>query len=210
MPLENRVNPSGEIVSYAARGTVMGNRGGRMHDPETKMLHPTKRWATKQWICCRTEFNGRQRTVMGAGYTELFFLDEVTALSAGHRPCFECRREDFLDFADRWRKVKRQRKRPTAKQMDDRLHDERLYEKQKAIVRMFWNDLPNGAMIAHEGGAVAKCNNMPLRWTENGYEKLADGDTQFADRLVSCLTPPTLLKILRHGYKPKWHESAQL
>ena len=188
----------------------MGNRGGRMHDPETKMLHPTKRWATKQWICCRTEFNGRQRTVMGAGYTELFFLDEVTALSAGHRPCFECRREDFLDFADRWRKVKRQRKRPTAKQMDDRLHDERLYEKQKAIVRMFWNDLPNGAMIAHEGGAVAKCNNMPLRWTENGYEKLADGDTQFADRLVSCLTPPTLLKILRHGYKPKWHESAQL
>ena len=41
-------------------------------------------------------------TVMGRGYTELFFLDEATALAAGHRPCFECRRADARAFAALW------------------------------------------------------------------------------------------------------------
>ena len=36
-------------------------------------------------------------------YTELFFLDEATALAAGHRPCAECRREDFQRFQVAWR-----------------------------------------------------------------------------------------------------------
>ena len=35
----------------------------------------------------------------GDGYTELFFLDEVIAFAAGHRPCFECRRKDAERFA---------------------------------------------------------------------------------------------------------------
>ena len=45
------------------------------------------------------DFNNRHRKVWGDGYTELFFLDEVTALAAGHRPCFECRRKDAERFA---------------------------------------------------------------------------------------------------------------
>src|SRR5262249_60720178 len=46
---------------------------------------------------------GRRRTVMTPGrYTELFFLDEATALAAGHRPCGECRREDHRRFRAAW------------------------------------------------------------------------------------------------------------
>ena len=75
----------------------MGNRGGRLHDGHRKL--GARRWTSKQWICCRLEFNNRHRKVWGDGYTELFFLDEVTALAAGHRPCFECRRQDAEDFA---------------------------------------------------------------------------------------------------------------
>ena len=106
-PLANRVDPSGAIQAVAARGTLMGNRGGRIHlaaDPETGEgpRLGRRRWASRQWICCVLAFKGRRRQVMGPGYTELFFLDEATALAAGHRPCFECRRAEALAFAEAW------------------------------------------------------------------------------------------------------------
>ncbi len=75
----------------------MGNRGGRLHDDKQKLGR--RRWTSKQWICCKLEFNNRHRAVWGDSYTELFFLDEVTAFAAGHRPCFECRRKDAERFA---------------------------------------------------------------------------------------------------------------
>jgi methylphosphotriester-DNA--protein-cysteine methyltransferase len=37
-------------------------------------------------------------------YTELFFLDEATALAAGHRPCAECQRARFNHFREIWAK----------------------------------------------------------------------------------------------------------
>ena len=75
MALQNRVRPDGEIVAHPARGTMLGNRGGQLHDPATKTL-TRRRWASKAWIACETAFRGRWRPVMGRGYTELFFLDE--------------------------------------------------------------------------------------------------------------------------------------
>ena len=80
MPLQNRVDPFGELIASPARGRFMGNRGGRIH-ADDRML-TSRRWASRQWICCVLEFNNRHRTVWGDGYTELFFLDEVTALVA--------------------------------------------------------------------------------------------------------------------------------
>jgi len=97
VPLQNRVTPFGTLVADAARGEMFGNRGGRIHDPATRRL-TGRRWASKAWICCVLSFKGRQRSVWGQSYTELFFCDEVTALAAGHRPCFECRRRDALAF----------------------------------------------------------------------------------------------------------------
>lgn len=204
MPLQNRVIPAGEILAIPQRGTMMGNRGGRLHDVNSKRLHPSRRWASKQWICCEVEFNDRQREVMGYSYTELFFLDEVTAMAAGHRPCFECRRADFLTYAEALRKSKRAKKRMTAKQMDDALHEQRLIGREKKVERLFWNDLPDGAAIADQGGAVMKYQCRAIRWNADGYVK---SDEEFADKLVPCLTPDLNLAALKAGYKPRWHES---
>src|ERR1700676_5726196 len=96
MPLQNRVTPFGELVAVPARGTLFGNRGGRFHT-DAKTL-TARRWASRQWICCVLDFNGRQRDVWGRYYTELFFLDEPTALAAGHRPCFQCRHKAWDAF----------------------------------------------------------------------------------------------------------------
>ena len=96
MPLQNRVTPTGDIVATPHRGLFTGNRG-IIHDPATKTL--TRRWASQAWLTCVCEFRGRRRKVMGGrSWTELFFLDEATALAAGHRPCFYCRRDDANRF----------------------------------------------------------------------------------------------------------------
>ncbi len=92
-------NPFGDLVATPARGLFLGNRGGRFHT-DAKTL-TARRWASRQWICCVLDFKGRHRDVWGRFYTELFFLDEPTALAAGHRPCFECRRKEALAFAER-------------------------------------------------------------------------------------------------------------
>src|SRR6185312_7493852 len=89
MSLQNRVDPYGELLATPARGTMFGNRGGKFHRDDKRLA--SRRWVSRQWICCVLKFKGRQRNVWGRYYTELFFLDEVTALAAGHRPCFECR-----------------------------------------------------------------------------------------------------------------------
>jgi len=107
MPLQNRVDPFGAIHAVPERGLFMGNRG-IIHDPETKTLL-RKRWTLPAWIICVCKFRNVRREPMGrnrpegkAGWTELFFLDEVTALAAGHRPCFFCRRERATDFVGRF------------------------------------------------------------------------------------------------------------
>ena len=102
MTLQNRVTPFGEIIATPERGAYMGNRGGRIHHNDRQELQ-TRRWASRQWITCLLEFKGRHRMVMQPNrYTELFFLDEVTAFAAGHRPCAECRRDDFSRFMTAW------------------------------------------------------------------------------------------------------------
>lgn len=71
---------------------MMGNRGGVLH-ANREIIRPHK---SRRWIMCVLEFKDRHRIVMSERrYTELFFLDEATALAAGHRPCRECRRERF-------------------------------------------------------------------------------------------------------------------
>ena len=89
MPLQNRVTPTGDIVADPARN-VMGNRG-ILHDASRRL--GAARWRRRSWICCRLSFKNRRRAVMAPRrYTELFFLDEATALAAGIARV-RCRRE---------------------------------------------------------------------------------------------------------------------
>src|SRR5580658_10132817 len=168
MPLQNRVTPFGELTAVPARGLLFGNRGGRFHT-DAKTL-TKRRSASRQWICCVLDFKGRQRDVWGRYYTELFFLDEPTALAAGHRPCFECRRKDAQAFAEYWREARDLRARPTAGEMDDVLHRERLHGRDKRLHRLNIDELPDGAFIALEEGAFVVRGDALRHWTPNGYD----------------------------------------
>src|SRR5262252_3462342 len=100
MTRQNRVTPLGELIADPARGLVYGNRGC-LHDAQGRIR---RTYATRRWIACRLRFRSRRRSpLMRPGqFTELFFLDEATAMAAGHRPCAECRREDYCRFQGVW------------------------------------------------------------------------------------------------------------
>ena len=203
MPLQNRVNPFGELSAVPARGLFLGNRGRRFHTAAKTLT--ARRWASRQWICCLLDFKGRQRDVWGRFYTELFFLDEVTAFAAGHRPCFECRRKNVEAFAEAWREAHGLRARAKAPEMDEVLHRERLHGRAKRVHRRNIGDLPDGAFVALEDGAFTVRSDALLRWTPEGYGARKKRPRGIA---VDVLTPPAMLAALSAGYKPQWHFSA--
>lgn len=200
MALRNRVDPFGELVATPARGLMFGNRGGRFHRDDRTL--GTRRWASRQWICCVLQFKGRRHDVWGRGFTDLFFLDEVTALAAGHRPCFECRRADAKAFAEKWAQGNGGAI-PHAPEMDMVLHAERLDGRAKRTHEMKMDDLPDGAFITLDGAAFAVRRSHLLRWSESGYtESIARPSGK-----AMVLAPPSIVAILKAGYQPQWHPS---
>jgi hypothetical protein len=202
MPLQNRVTPFGDIVADPHRGLFTGNRG-IIHDPATRTLL-RKRWSNPAWLICVCEFRGRRRKVMGGrSWTELFFLDEATALAAGHRPCFYCRRDDANRFRSCWEKGNAV-SGLLAPDIDAVLHRERyasgkcLHALPSAIDR-----LPDGSMIAVGREAFVVCKGKPLRWTFGGYQRT---ETPIRDAML--LTPPSTLRALAAGYRAVLHPSA--
>ena len=129
----------------------------------------------------------------------MFFLDEVTALAAGHRPCFECRRKDAQAFAALFPGKHK------APDMDLVLHAERLDGKAKRMHRRRIDSLPDGAMIVIGGDAFALRGQRLLRWTPSGYGAPQPLPTSIE---VDVLTPPAILAVLTKGYAPLWHPSA--
>jgi hypothetical protein len=203
MPLQNRVTPEGDIVAVAARGTMMGNRGGCFHraDQTLKARH----WANAQWLCCVLAFKGRRRpAMMQPGlYTELFFLDEATALSAGHRPCFECRRADAKRFASLWAIAHGLDAPPKAPDMDAVLHPARI-KRERWTSRL--NDLPDGVFVTHNGRPHLSVRGYLLPWSHEGYGqkiKRAAGPAH-----VGVLTPRPTAAVIAAGYQPMLHPLA--
>jgi len=211
MPLQNRVTPTGEIIATPHRGLMLGNRGGCFHLPDQTLK--ARRWATKQWIACVLEFKGRRRKLMQPNrYTELFFLDEATALAAGHRPCFECRRADAQQFAALWSKAHRLSEAPRAGAMDDILHPERVEPRgAKRTYTAALAGLPDGAFVLHAACGGSKRAYLVdayrlLAWTPAGYEKAISRPAQAH---IEVLTPPSIVAVLSAGYRPMLHPSAQ-
>jgi hypothetical protein len=204
MSLQNRVTPEGDIISTPERGLMMGNRGGALHDGERRLR--ARRWVSRQWISCRLEFNGRKRTVMAPNrYTELFFLDEATALAAGHRPCFECRRQDALWFATLWARLRGREGRATAREMDDVLHRERVGpDGAKVVWQTTAEALPSGAMLRQAGRAFLVLSEKLLEWSPAGYVRLVP---LMPGAPVDVLTPRSIVAVLSAGYCPMLHPS---
>lgn len=205
MPLQNRVTPDGEIIAHAARGTLMGNRGGAFHRDDKTL--GKRRWASRQWIACLLTFKNRHRDVMQPRrYTELFFLDEATALAAGHRPCFECRRGDARAFAVLWAQGHGSADRASAGAMDRILHDERLTAaNHKRTFRAALATLPPGTMVRWHGRAALVVGNALRIWTPEGY---AEEARPAPATILDVLTPRTMVEIIGRGYTPMLHETA--
>jgi hypothetical protein len=202
MHLQNRVTPFGEIVAISQRGMFTGNRG-IIHDPATKTLG-TRRWTTKTWLVCSCEYRGRRRSVMaGRSWTELFFLDEAVALSAGHRPCFRCRREAAKLYRAAWAAAKGT-PLPVAAAIDAVLHRERLKHGRKRMhpIPAPALALPDGAVVVAAGSAFTLSSGLAYRWTNGGYDLPVP-----LHRADGLLTPPSTLMALSAGYRPVLHPS---
>jgi hypothetical protein len=198
VPLQNRVTPFGEIVALAGRGTLMGNRGV-LHDEGRRIVRP---WRVKRWIACVLEFGGRHREVMAPHrYTELFFLDEVTALAAGHRPCAECRREAYRRFQASW--IAYHGKPSDADSMDRRLHADRLEDERKRTYRDEISNLPDGVYVSADRAAWLLWRDQLHAWSDAGYAR-----RQRAERgEVEVLTPRSIVGVLVAGYRPQVHRT---
>ncbi|WP_018698806.1 hypothetical protein [Amorphus coralli] len=217
MPLQNRVTPFGEIVAISARGLLMGNRGGRLHDPETKLLSG-RRWTSRAWISCSLHHGDTKRHVMGPGYTELFFTDEVTALTAGHRPCYRCRRAAARAFAAAWAQAQGLPRPPRAPEMDRVLHRERTPLGMRQHFLEPIPDLPDGTMIAlpnpesdpDDPGAIWQAwairGDRLLKWEGGGYTEI---QPRPGAGIAYALTPPSVIAVLDNGYQPIWHPSSE-
>jgi hypothetical protein len=182
----------------------MGNRGV-LHDAEG---HIQRSWQVKRWIVCVLEFRGRQRTVMSPGhYTELFFLDEATALAAGHRPCAECQHARFIDFCNAWRIAHRTGSpRPTADRIDRRLHAERLMpDRSKRSYLAPLKELPDGVFVMEDERPFLVLGGSLVAWSPGGYGERRPRPT---NREVRVLTPPSTVAAIEAGYFPAIHASA--
>jgi hypothetical protein len=203
MPHKNRVDPFGKIHAVPQRGTLMGNRGN-LHDADRTLVRPFKH---KQWVSCVLQYHGRQREIMAPGrYTELFFMDEATALAAGHRPCGTCRKAALRHFKECWKAAMGMRtgEALSLKDVDQRLHEERT-------VTELWSAdidiLTDGVMVLLEpdGSPHLLWQGRLLEWSFDGYRT---SKPIMLSSIASVLTPKTLVQVLKAGYPLTVHPSA--
>jgi hypothetical protein len=198
VPLPNRVTPFGVVEASPARGTFMGNRGCLV-DAQGRIV---RRWRGERWIICLLAFRGRRRhPLMAPGrYTELFFLDEATALAAGHRPCRECRRPALETFRAGWLEV-HPGDAGSLTVLDHRLHRERTRSVSWSVPG---ESLPDGAMVALDGAAWLVLGHDILAWSHAGYTSRRSRPSG----IVDVITPPSTVKVLSGGWTPRLHPSA--
>jgi hypothetical protein len=202
MPLQNRVLPNGEITAIPARGTLTGNRGIIHRNDKTLGV---SRWSHHAWICCTLDWQGRTRDVMtGRNWTELFFLDEAVAIAAGHRPCGYCRRAAYAAYRDAWGMVAGQR--VGAKAMDAALHKARVDRKRQQITYSAGlDDLPDGTFVQYQNAPHLWLDQRLHPYTPDGYDAAIVAPTE---TMVTVLTPQPSVAVLKAGFKPLLHPSA--
>jgi len=203
MPLQNRINPEGEICRSSARGLLMGNRGC-LHNSAREIVARSKRDA---WVTCLIEFKNIKRKVMDAGnYTELFFLDEATALAAGHRPCATCRRDRYDAFLAAWSAGNRNRTKVLAGEVDKQMKLDRAREVRVETDSIL--GLPDGVFVKQASTSVfylVRGSNL-YRWSFEGYDR-AQGKSAVSGPFI-VLTPACTIAALKHGYSVQVHPSA--
>jgi hypothetical protein len=203
MPLQNRVDPWGNILAVSARGAWLGNRG-IIHNVQKQIVRP---YQHQSWVTCRLRFKNRKRKIMSPStYTELFFLDESTAFAAGHRPCGECRRERYRQFKELWVRanLKKQANNIKVSVIDSVMHKERINKRVKVKYKANIKDLPSGTMFSTNGSAYLVYDDKIYYWSFEGY-RLFDR-VNFSDE-VDVLTPLSIVITFKMGFLPEVHDS---
>ena len=197
MALQNRVTPLSELIADPARGLVYGNRGC-LHDEHERIR---RRYQGKRWIACRLQFRDwhREPLMQPGKFTELFFLDEATAFAAGHRPCALCRREDYVRFTEIWRGL--HPRQAGADAMDAQLHAERVSRgaRTQRHHEAALDQLPDGSFVLRDSAPSLVLGAHLLTWTAAGY---VDWRPRPARRRAVLITPPSLVAVLRAGWRP--------
>ncbi|HEX6520554.1 MAG TPA: hypothetical protein VF070_11175 [Streptosporangiaceae bacterium] len=211
-PRRNRVTPYGELIAVADRGMFWGNRGALIDDDGELARYSRG----KAWMICVLSYKGIRRVQWSPRrLTELYFLDEATALAAGHRPCGECRYRDYQEFKRCWGSVFGSV--PRVQDIDGRLHADRLLDGLRrdrfgsASVRRTFaapaSSLPAGTMVSLDGGTWLVHGDELLRWTPGGYrERRPVSSVPGAG--ITVITPRATVSVLAAGYRPVLHSSA--
>ncbi len=203
MPLQNRINPEGEICRSTARGMLMGNRGC-LHNEAKEIVARSKRVA---WVTCLIEFKNIKRKVMDAGnYTELFFLDEATALAAGHRPCATCRSDRYDAFLAAWSVGNRSGAKVLAGDVDAQMKLDRAPGARVETTSI--KGFPDGVIVKQTttGNFYLVRGDNLYQWSFDGYVHAQPMSAVAGPFMV--LTPACTIKALQYGYRVEVHPSA--
>jgi hypothetical protein len=200
----NIVDPTSTISRESAPFTLVGNRG-ELHEGN-RIVRPASR---KDWLYCVTSALTDPREFMSSGkFTDLFFLDEATALAAGHRPCGLCNRARFNQFVKAWKKVY-DLDDVLAHEIDTELEIHRVRRKKQVTYLHDTSDLPSGVFVREVGRPdplLLYRYEQPKRqehwcvypWSSHGYgvkEPRPEG-------LVEVLTPQPTVEVIRSGFTP--------
>jgi len=201
----NRVTPYGELIAVPDRGMFWGNRGVLV-DGQGQLARYSR---GRAWMICVLEYKGIRRRQWTPGrLTELYFLDEATALAAGHRPCGECRYRDYQEFKRCWAAA-HGGALPRVADIDARLQADRLVAPRRdrfsgASVRRTYraavSELPDGAMVSVDSAAYLVLGGRLLRWSAGGYLGMPEPAGE-----ADVITPQATVATLAAGYRPVLH-----
>ena len=195
------------MIATSQRGMYMGNRGC-IHDDQGQIR---RSWKVKHWILCKLAFKGRKRLLMApCKYTELFFLDEATALVADHRPCAECRRADYNCFKQLWTVANHehvQTNNPGIDKIDVVLHHQRIDGNgQKVTYEAKLGLLTDRVLVKSKdrGNTHLIYRNFLYTWSPGGY--LSKRPIQGCE-IATVLTSALVVKTIQAGFPVGVHPS---
>jgi hypothetical protein len=208
MPRQNRVTPFSTIIATPARGQWLGNRGC-IHDESGRIR---RLYQTRRWIICQLQYKGVRRKLMQPGrWTELFFLDEATALAAGHRPCAYCQRQRYEEFRSLWAQANpdlTSGPRPGADEMDACLQSQRLdASRQRITYTATLSTLPDATFVVHTNEACLVRGGHLFPWRPDGYRAPISLPMEST---VQVLTPRSTVNTLAEGFTVQIDASARI
>lgn len=196
VPEKNRVTPTGHLEYTPEKMEWMGNRGA-LKRPDS--------WSTDGWILCRLKVPGRENVPFQLKYTRLFFLDEATGFSAGHRPCYQCRKRRAQEFRSAWCEANG-RESVTFPIIDTALKAERVLSGSRASVDEAVTSLPNGVILEASSVYWLKWRDLLFPWSFAGYGE--PKELSEMPKFAKVVTPPSIVRMYTNGFTPQVHPSA--